>query len=223
MMIRLQNAAAVTFTKEPLNKTADWGLYPSITLPVTTNCNWVQDLYQITHQAGPQITLLMCNKHYLSVVINWLAYTALQALLSVKDIVILSLDNATHQVFKHKGFNSVLVPKHSIIQPNFNIKQLSAAWVTRLMVIRLLNSWKYNVLLIDSDAMIIKDIRPLFENFPTADIIASSGTWPFDLHDEWKGPTLCMGVSFFKATKGTGMAYTSLAQLTLFQAPISAL
>ena len=219
MMIHLRSAAAVTPTKAPLDKTADWGLYPSLTLPVTANCSWVQDLYQITQQAGPQITLLMCNKQYLSVVINWLAYTALQALLSVKDTVILSLDNATHQVFKQKRFNSVLVPKDSIFLPKVSIDQHSAGWVTRLTVIRVLNSWKYSVLLIDSDALILKDIRPLFEHFQAADIIASSGTWPSDLHNKWKGPTLCMGVSFFKATKGTGMniAYTSLAQLTLFR------
>ena len=183
---------------------ANLGLYPSLTLPVTANCSWVQDLYRITHQSGPQITLLMCNKQYLSVLINWLAYTALQALLVVKDTVILSLDNTTHQVLKQKGFNSVLVPRDSIIRPYANIAYISAAWVTRLTVIRVLNSFKYDVLSIDSDAMILKDMRPLFENFPAADIIASSGTWPFSLHNKWKGPTLCMGVSLFKATKGTG-------------------
>ena len=56
-MILVRNAAAVAPTKEPLDKTADWGLYPSITLTMTANFSWVKDLYQITHQAGPDFTV----------------------------------------------------------------------------------------------------------------------------------------------------------------------
>jgi len=52
----------------------------------------------------------------------------------VKDTVILFLDNTTHQVLKHKNFNSVLVPEDSIIQPKFGISQLLAAWVIKLTV-----------------------------------------------------------------------------------------
>ena len=188
-----------------LNESIDWSLYSPHTLPVTANCSWVQDLYKITRLVGPQITLLMCNDRYLSVVINWLAYTSLRGFLTIKDTVILSRDNTTHQTFTHKGFQSVFVPRDSIIQPNFKIRNIVAGWITRSTVIHVLNSWNFNVLVIDGDAMILKDMRPLFEQFKTADIVASSDVYPFELHDVWKKPTLCMGVSLFKATKATGI------------------
>ena len=180
-----------------LNKSIDWSLYPPHTLPVTANCSWVQDLYKITRPAGSQITLLMCSEQYLGVLINWLAYTALRELLTVKDTVILSLDNTTHQTLTRKGFQSVFVPNHSVIQPNLKIANILTAWITRLTVVRVLNSWKYSVLVIDGDAMILKDMQPLFGQFKTADIVASAGKFPINLYQMWNGPTLCMGVSLF--------------------------
>jgi len=57
MMTLVWNAAAVAPTKEPLDKTADWDLYPSIILPMTASFSWVKDLYQITHQAEPDYTV----------------------------------------------------------------------------------------------------------------------------------------------------------------------
>ena len=220
-MTYLHSVTDATLSINPsvvLNESADWSLYPPHTLPVTANCSWVQDLYKITWLKGPQITLLMCNERYLNVLINWLAYTAAREFLTVKDTVILSLDNTTHKSLLHKGFQSVFVPKDSIIQPNFNIRNMITAWITRSTVIHVLNSWSYSVLVIDIDAMILKDMQPLFEQFKTADIVASSGVYPFELHDMWNAPTLCMGVSLFKATKATGMdtymhteLYTTLA------------
>ena len=48
-------------------------------------------------------------------------------------------------------------------------------------------------------------MRPLFELFKTADIVASSDVYPFEPNKMWKRPTLCIGVSLFKATKATGV------------------
>jgi len=204
-MAYLHSKADATANVNPSAVLNNWSLFPPLTLPVTANCSWVIDLHQITQPAGSQITLLMCSEQYLGVLINWLAYTALQELLTIKDTVILSLDNTTHQTLRHKGFQSVFVPKDYIIQPNSSINHLLTAWVTRLTVIHVLNSWNFSVLVIDSDAMILKDMRPLFELFKTADIVASSGVYPFELNKMWKRPTLCMGVSLFKSTKATGM------------------
>ena len=146
----------------------------------------------------------MCNEKYLAVLINWLAYTAKREFLTVKDTVILSRDYITHKTFMHKGFQSVFVPIHAIIQPGSKIKDLKAGWITRITAIHVLNSWNFNVLVIDGDAMILKDMRPLFEQFKTADIVAAPDIYPRQLYDMWK-TTLCMGVALFKGTKAIGM------------------
>ena len=203
-------SSAINISSEIVNQSADWlTLFPSHTQPVTANSSWVQDLRQATQLAGPQITLLICNKQYLNVLANWLSHAVLQASLPVRDIVILSLDIITDQVLTKKGFNSLFIPQHSIMQPGFKTKQFSDVWITRLTVIRLLNSWKYDVLVVDSDALILKDIQPLLEYFNNSDIIGSSGKFPNELQKRWK-TTLCMGVALFKATPATGkLAFTT--------------
>ncbi|XP_065913728.1 uncharacterized protein [Dysidea avara] len=186
-----------------VNQSADWlTLFPSHTLPVTANCSWVQDLRQATQLAGPQITLLICNKQYLNVLANWLAHAVSQASLPVRDILTLSLDITTHQTLTNKGFQSLFIPQQSIMQPGFIAKEFSNVWITRMTVIRLLNSWKYSVLVVDSDALVLKDIQPLLEYFNNSDIIGSSGTYPKQLQKKWK-TTLCMGVALFRATPAT--------------------
>ncbi|XP_065914009.1 uncharacterized protein [Dysidea avara] len=185
------------------NQGADWlTIFPSHTLPVTANSSWVRDLRQATRLSGPQITLVVCSEKYLGALANWLVYAVLQASLPVKNLLVMSLDIATHQTLTNKGFQSVYIPRYSIMQPDFRSRHFSAVWITRLTVIRLLNSWKYNVLIMDSDALILKDIQSLLDYFDNSDIIASTGFYPGTLHRMWN-TSLCMGVALFKATPAT--------------------
>jgi len=186
------------------NQSADWlTLFPSYTLPVKANCSWVQNLRQVIKLTGPQITLTVCNENYLGVLANWLIYAVLQASVPLNNILIMSLDNDTHHAVTSKGFQSVYIPQNSIMQPGFKSIDYSDVWITRLTVIRLLNSWGYSVMTMDSDALIMKNIQPLLDHYDNSDIVASTGSYPGSLHKIWK-TSLCMGVALFKATPSTG-------------------
>ena len=100
------------------NQTADWlTIFPSHTLPVTANCSWVQNLRQAIRLAGPQITLIVCSEQYLGALANWFVYAVIRASVPMNNILIMSLDNATHHAVTSKGFQSVYIPQYSIMRP----------------------------------------------------------------------------------------------------------
>jgi len=178
---------------------------PSYTLPITMNTNWVCDLHHTVKQLTErQVTLLVSDRNYLELLINWLAHSVLYAFQPVKNIVIISFDTYTHLALRHKGFRSVYIPPYSIMKSNNFTSRFAHIWVTRLTVIRLLNYWNYNVLVFDSDAIVLKNIQPLLDKFNNSDIISSAGTYPFYLHRKWAVPTLCMGVFLIKSSPATG-------------------
>jgi len=98
------------------------------------------------------------------------------------------------------------------MRPGFRSRHFSAVWITRLTVIRLLNSWKYSVLIMDSDTLIMKDIQPLLDRYDNSDIVASTGFYPGSLHKMWN-TSLCMGVALFKATPSTGKITPSVPHM----------
>lgn len=179
---------------------------PAYVQPITKDTRWVRDLHDVVEQlAGGQITLLVSDRNYLDLLINWLAFSVLHAHYPAKSILIISFDNFTHSVLRNKGFQSVHIPPHCIIRSNNSTSKFAHIWVTRLAVMRLLNYWGYNVLLFDSDAVMLKNIQPLMDRFNSSDIISSPGTYPFNIHRKWAAPTLCMGVFLIKSSPSTGI------------------
>ena len=179
------------------------------TRPIATNSEWVCNLYREVKQLkGRQVTLLVCDSHYLDVLINWLAHSVLYAFHPVNRILIIAFDTFTHHVLQSKGFHSVYILPEDIV--NSDQKQnVSRVWITRTTVLRLLNYWNYSVLEFDGDAIMIKDIQPLLDKFNNSDIIASAGTFPTTLSKKWKAPTLCMGVILIKCSPAIGKLLAS--------------
>ena len=94
----------------------------------------------------------------------------------------------------------------TILIKNVNFpSNFSHIWVTRVVLFRLLNHWGYTVATYDSDAVLIHNPQPLFAELGSSDLIGSPGTYPFDLHRQWKTPTLCMGMALFRASERTGI------------------
>lgn len=205
----LRSSVKVTSSYDIVN------VLPYYTQPLTMDTKWVSDLHHtVTQLPGRQVTLLVSNKNYLNVLINWLVHSILYAHHPIKTILIISFDTFTHLAVRRKGFHSVYIPPESIMKPlNFS-SRFAHIWVTRLTVMRLLNYWNYSVLVFDSDAIMLRNIQPLLDKFNTSDIISSSGSYPFDLHRKWAVPTLCMGVFLIKSSPATGNSYCCKSPVT---------
>ena len=178
---------------------------PSFTVPTTAETEWVRELYHRVKQVtGRQVTLLVSDKKYLDILVNWLAHAILYAFQPVNNILIISFDAFSHLVLRRKGFQSIYIPPHSIMKSQNYTSRFSHIWVTRLTVLRILNYWNCTVQVFDSDAIMLKNIQPLVDKFNNSDIISSAGSYPFDLHRKWAVPTLCMGVFVIKSSPATG-------------------
>ena len=178
---------------------------PDYTLPMSVDTLWVRDLRdEVKQLTGRQVTLLVSDRNYLDVLVNWLAQSILYASQSVDSILIIAFDTYTYRALQHKGFHSVYIQPQAVINSKPIPRKKSYIWITRLTVIRLLNYWKYNVLVIDSDAVMMRNIQPVLDRFNTSDIITSGGYFPPKLSDKWNAPTICMGVILIKSSPATG-------------------
>ena len=196
-----------TNLNEPCESSVNYdhlSVIPDYTRPITTNTEWVCNLYRKVKQLKErQVTMLVCNKDYLHVLINWLAHAVLYAFYPANSILIIAFDSFTHSVLENKGFHSVYILPEAVANAKTK-DSVAHVWITRITVARLLNYWNYSVLEFDSDAIMISNIQPILNNFSNSDIIASGGTFPFDLYKKWKTPTICMGVILFKCSPATG-------------------
>ena len=179
-------------------------LTPLYTQPIRMDTKWVCDLYhEVKQMQSKQLTLLICSKSYLEVLVNWLAQAVLHAHYPADGILIIAFDSFTHHVMHHKGIHSVFISVDAVFNSKVN-GIANRIWMTRLTVIRLLNHWNYNVLAFDTDALMLKNVQPLLDKFSTSDIVASSGTFPVECYNKWKAPTMCMGAIFYKSSPATG-------------------
>ena len=178
---------------------------PDYTLPMSVDTLWVRYLRdEVKQLTGRQVTLLVSDRNYLDLLVNWLAHSILYASQSVDSILIIAFDTYTYRVLQNKGFHSVYIQPHSIVNSKPTSKNLAHIWIMRLTIIRLLNYWKYNVLVIDSDAVMMRNIQPVLDRFNTSDIITSGGYFPSKFSDKWNAPTMCMGVILIKSSPATG-------------------
>ena len=180
-------------------------VFPDYTLPMTMETEWVCNLHHtVKRVTGRQITLLVSDKKYLDILVNWLVHSILHGFQSVNSILIISFDAFTHDTLSRKGFISVHIPPYTLMRSNQTGNRFAYIWITRLMVVRLLNHWKYDVLMCDSDAILLKNIYQLMNRFSDSDIIASAGRFPPKYRDKWNAPTMCMGVILLRSSPATG-------------------
>ena len=180
-------------------------VFPDYTLPMTMETEWVCNLHHTVKRiTGRQLTLLVSDKKYLDVLVNWLVHTILHGFQSVNNILIISFDAFTHDIVNRKGFISVHIPPYTLMKSNQSANRFAYVWITRLMVVRLLNYWNYDVLVCDSDAILLKNIYQFMNKFSDSDIIASAGKFPPKYYNKWNAPTMCMGVILLKSSPATG-------------------
>ena len=175
---------------------------------ILVETSWYNDVQKFLSQlTNNDIILIACDIEFLPILMNWLsAYRkTTQSLLT--EVLILALDNTVHSTLSIKGFNSIFIVNNDIFVPNIKLDTaLSHIWIKRLTVARLLNHYGYNIIIMDLDAIILKDIVSVMKE-KSSDIIGSKGVYPFALSNEW-GFTLCMGIVMFKSTSQTGLNNT---------------
>jgi len=161
---------------------------------------------------GKQLTYVTVSMNYFPVLINWLIYAKLNAMPILENLLVVCMDKPSHEVLSRKGILSHIVTINDII---YSIKDMdgsgifSARVITRLTVLRLLNYWGYDVLIMDIDALLINNIQPILDHFHESDIIMSTANArnciPSAARKLW-GFCLCIGLLLIRGNANTGMS-----------------
>ena len=152
-----------------------------------------------------QVTVVFGDIKYALSLLNWLVSALVVTSPPIENIIIISIDEQLQELLDKKHITSVYVNPETVTCGQVRQK-LSRIWIARCALYKLLNHWGYDVMAYDTDAIVLKNIQHILDEYPSSDIIGSSGVYPFSLGAKW-GQTLCMGVVLFRSTRKTGEMY----------------
>lgn len=169
--------------------------------------SWMRNLHHYLcslEQDTKQIYLLTSNYEYLDVLLNWLISAVVRSNVTIGNILTISMDYSTHSTLQAKGFSSVLVTPSSLFISNINFSApFERVMMLRLSLMRVISHFGFNVAMIDTDAIMLRDPQPLFDAQEGIGIVGSMGTIPKDLMAEWP-MTICIGVVLVRSSERTG-------------------
>lgn len=155
-----------------------------------------------------QVTVIVGNTNYTLSLLNWLVSAFIKTIPPLENVIVICLDKTLHTLLNKKDIPSVYVDPETVIRGKMHTRS-SHIWITRCTVYRLLNHWGYDVTAYDTDAIVLNNLQPILDAHLDSDIVASSGTYPFQLGVRW-GLTLCMGVILIRRSSSTGECHTLL-------------
>ena len=179
-----------------------------ITLPFNklVRRTWYKDLesFLLTLSVNEVTLLSATSTKYIPDLLNWLSAYRVATGSSLSEVLVVSTNLTMHNTLNVKGFNSIFIENEDLFLPGSKTSSnRSAIWIKRITAARIINHLGFHVMMMDLDAIILKDITSLIEQHRTSDIVGSMGTFPFDVGKVW-GFTLCMGAVLFRSTPGTG-------------------
>lgn len=188
--------------------------YMSWPLPLYTRTDvlqaqWVKDLKQYLSRvtAFKQISIVTANIEHKEVVLNWIISAIIVGKLPLENVLVLSISRSLHELLISKKINSIYVHPSSVISTS-GLKRITSAFnqihIVRLTFFRLINHWGYDVVMYDSDAIVLKDPQPLFDAHPGVELVGSAGKGPESIGRVW-GRTICTGVLLMRSTPNLGM------------------
>ena len=184
--------------------------FPKTTLSgnILLQQQWVSDLQKILSDISPEsppVHIVAGNYEYREVLLNWLISAKIQVNPPLTNIIVVSIDNPLCQLLNKRNITCLAVNWKNYLTHNLG-PAFRLILVLRLTVIRLLNYWGYDAANLDTDALILKNPEPLYQEFVDSDMVAGHGTYPFSLGKEW-GSTICGGTFMIRSTHNSGNTF----------------
>jgi hypothetical protein len=168
---------------------------------------WINELAKIMSNINEKtIFAITVNQGYKDTLLNWLISAVFKGGLSLDKILVISLDQSIQEFLQGHGITCIYIPVKSLFSSlisHYWIEEYGLVMFTRISVVRLLNHWGYSVVIIDTDALVLHDPQPLFDEYPSSSIVASSGTQPRTLFGIWN-TTACNGLILLRSNPEIG-------------------
>ena len=144
---------------------------------------WVEKLKYVMNswKGGRRVIMVTSNSAYKDVLLNWLLSAVLVARVPIEQILVVAHDEPIWLLMRERNISSILVPPNSLFPSSVNVSPFGQVMMTRISVMRLLNHWRFDVVMVDTDALLLKNPWTLFDQFPESGIIASMGHFPSEL------------------------------------------
>lgn len=144
-------------------------------------------------------------KHRL-LVLNWITAALHVVQPPLKNILVLSLDPVLCGFLTSRTIPvaCVAVSKNSIFIKDEEVEVWLKGLMVRIVLLRVINYWGYDVASYDTDAVLLKNPQVLYDERPNVQIFSAAGTFPPKVSKMW-GFTLCAGTVMIKATPATGI------------------
>ncbi len=184
---------------------------------------WFQKLKMILSDSIPHspIVLVATDDKFKIPLLNWLLSATVRQEQPVDNILVLTYSASFCDFVNSKNFSCqcLAIPPETLTAKGiYEHKTYTGFYqllVLRVVVMRLLNYWGYDVANFDSDAILLKNPIPLFysEDYATSDVIGTfGGRLPGALHNKW-GVVVCMGAIFLRSTKQTEQLWKSFEKV----------
>lgn len=180
---------------------------PKYTKQHALQSGWVEDLKLLLKTLSTtRLSIVTASQEHKVVVLNWLISALVKIKPPLENVLVLAVSSSLYEYLKSRGIAVIYVDPMSLISSQA-VETFDSIFaqihVVRLTVFRLINHWGYDVVMYDSDAVLLRNTQPLFDMYPGADLIGSAGVGPEKLNSLW-GRTLCTGVLLLRATARTG-------------------
>ena len=188
--------------------------YPNLTFTASKmlRSHWVVNMKRKLDEAklGKQLTFVMVSSNYFSTLLNWMVHAKLHAASTLNNLIVVCADEKSHNTLTKKGILSVVIKTTDVIK---NLSDIDGAVfharvVVRLTVLRLLSYWGFDVFQMDIDALLVKNIQPIFDHFSDTDMVASIveryKCAPSTAFKAWKF-CICTGAVLIRSNPNTGM------------------
>jgi hypothetical protein len=167
---------------------------------------WVHRLHDylltLNKSVSPQLSMVFGDYKHKVLFLNWMT-AAMKLKPPLHNILVMSLDDSLCEFARSKEF-----PVTCIESPVENVLNIDnkEAWMSRmkvrLVVLRLINYWGYDVASYDTDAVLLKNPQVLYDERPNVHLFSAVAKYPPELGEVW-GATLCAGTMLLRASPAT--------------------
>jgi hypothetical protein len=223
-------------TKREANKTRDYWWNkgdlppnPRVTVKNYKESRTIKDIdwhmVQLRSRQHKQdfVILVVSNKLYANITLNWLCVLKKNVPRLVEHVLLLTLDREFHSLLTSMSVMSVYISPNELLDTALlecSSSRYAFIWMLRLVVLHHLIDQGLDVIIMDSDAIILKDPMYLYtviSNVDKADAIFGRGKYPYDLGALW-GYTACMGAAYFRSSAGTKHLLSEMSSINPFLA-----